>query len=157
MPTNNYYAMKDIVYPVSQHLLLNDFLEGTDNIAMMVSVKWRRPYKNSDILIRGNSVYANLAPHLKDLVQQLAFNLVCEFKKDRCVGKLLTTYHEPFRPTAENPDPRGSMAMYSKHDAERDEHDYWVTFGDTGKVNFRTIINGYGAEVGVGDLLRITT
>ena len=83
MPTNDYYAMKDIVYPVSQHLLLNDFLEGTDNIAMMVSVKWRRPYKNSDILVRGNSVYANLDPHLKDLVQQLAFNLVCEFKGKR--------------------------------------------------------------------------
>lgn len=154
--TTNYYGMKSVYFSPSQHFALNDFLAGTDNIAMMVSVKWKRPYINSGVVIRGNLVYTNLDPNLKDIIQQLAFNLVCEFKKERAKGKVITTYINA-RPTTENPTPRGSMAWYSRHDTLQDEHDYYVTFGDTGKDNFRIIINGYGTEVGAGELIGSTT
>lgn len=154
MPTDNntFIKLRDVYFPASQHLLLNDFMRGTDNLAMMMSVRWKRPYRDSEIRIRGNSTYQALHPHLKDIIQQLAFTYACELKgSKRFLGKMLTSYDR--HPTAEKPDPRGSMAMYSKHDTIRNEHDYWVTFGDTGKDNFRTIINGFGAEAGIGDLI----
>lgn len=153
MTTNpSYMKMKDVYLTPHQDNLLNTFLAGKDNVAMMLSIKWKRPYINSEIVSRSNSTFTNLDPHLKDIVQQLAFRVACEFKKKHAAGKLITSYKD-IRPTVDNPNPRGMMAMYSKHDTARNEHDYWFTFGDTGKDNFQNIINGYGTEVGVGQLL----
>jgi hypothetical protein len=148
------YRMQDIVYPVRQHMLLEEFLQGTENVAMMLSVKWRRPYDRSIVVSRGNDVYGNLSPDLKDIVQQLAFNTICEFKKKKNNGKLITVYHDGYRPTPETPDPRGMTAYYSKYDAEKDEDDYFVTYGNTGKPEFKRIINEWSVAMGAGEIIR---
>jgi hypothetical protein len=147
------YRMKDIVYPVRQHMLLEEFLQGTENVAMMFSVKWKRPYEKSVVVSRGNDVYGNLSRDLKDIIQQLTFNTLCEFKKKKNEGKLITVYHEGYQPTTETPDPRGMMAYYSRYDAAKEEDDYYITYGDTGKPAFRRIINEWTVGVGAGELI----
>lgn len=151
--TTTTYKMKDIVYPVYQHMLLEDFMRGTENVAMMLSVKWKRPYERSVVVSRGNEVYTNLSPGLKDIIQQLAFNTICEFKKKKNQDKLITIYHEGRQPTPEVPDPRGMMAYYSRYDPKLEEDDYYVTYGNTGKPEFRRIVNEWTVGVGAGEII----
>jgi len=152
--TSTTYRMQDIVYPVRQHILLEEFLQGTENVGMMFSIKWRRPYHRSIVVSRGNDAYGNLPRDLKDIIQQLAFNTLCEFKKERNKDKLITVYNDGYQPTPETPDPRGMMAFYSRYDAEKEEDDYYVTFGNTGKPEFKRIINEWSVGAGAGEIIR---
>lgn len=147
------YRMKEIMYPVRQHLAMEQFMRGTENVAMMFSIKWRRPYESSAVRVRGDDAFGTLTPELKDIMIQLGFNTLCEFKKARSRGKLITIYNEGRYPTAETPDPRGQMAQYQRYDAANDEDDYYVTFGDTGKPALKRILNAWGVGVGAGELM----